>query len=147
MIVDKIEPGEKVWIPKSKMTSTPLGFEESSLGDLKGAIRQYRGPDNLHLREYSDKWELHQDYGDPRTLGGFIVHIFIDAPEVGFALLNAAGAYKKKFNETKSIWAAVGESLKTGILTYVGLRILKEFVEYLIQWTSTNQRTQTQTKW
>ncbi len=64
--------------------------------------------------------------GDPRTLGGFIVHIFLDAPEVGLDLLNAAGAYKKNFDETKSIWVSVGESQKTGILTYVGLKILKE---------------------
>ncbi len=147
MILDKIRPGEKIWIPKSRMTSAPLGFEESPLGELKGAIRQFRGPDKLHLREYKDGWELHQDYGDPRTLGGFIVHIFLDAPEVGFALMNAVGAYKKKFDETKSIWASVGESLKTGLLTYVGLKVLKEFIEYLILWSSNNQKPTEKKMW
>ena len=133
MITSKVRPGEKVWIPKSQMLIVPTGFEETVMGELRGAIKQYRGPDNLHLREYSEGWELHQDYGDPRTLGGFIIHIFIDAPEVGLALLIAAGACEEKYNKTKSIGAAIGEAIRLGILSYVGLRILKEFIDHLIR--------------
>lgn len=118
------------------MLNVPTGFEETVMGELRGAIRQYRGPDNLHLREYSDGWELHQDYGDPRTLGGFIIHVFIDAPEVGLAFLIAAGAYEKEFNKTKSIWSAIGKAVGTGILSYAGLKILREFIEYLMHWTN-----------
>lgn len=136
MIVDRIEPGRKVWIPKSKMLTVPIGFKETVFGELKGAIRQYRGPDNLHLLEFQNGWELHRDFGDPRTLSGFIIHIFLDAPEVGLALLNATGAYIEKFEETKSIWASIGEALKTGILSYVGLKVVKEFIEYLVHWSS-----------
>jgi len=113
--------------------AVPHGFEETWLGESRGAIRQYRGPDNLHLREYNDGWKLHQDYGDPRTLGGFIIHIFLDAPEVGIALLNATGVFKEVYEDTQSIWSAIGEAIKTGIITYLGVRLLKEFIEYLIQ--------------
>lgn len=148
MIVDKIRPGQKILIPKSEMLSSPMGFEETPLGELKGAIRQYRGPDNLHLLEYSDRWELHQDYGDPRTFGGFIIHIFLDAPEVGLALLNAIGSYKKKFDETNSMVDAIGEALETGILSYIGFKIMKEFFEYLGKLaSSTNKPSQQQNVW
>ncbi len=132
MRTSKIKPGEKVWIPKSQMRNAPPGFRETIMGELRGANRQYRGPDNLHLREYSEGWELHQDYGDPRTLGGFIIHIFIDAPEIGLALLIAAGVYEEKYNKTKSIGAAISEAIGTGVLSYIGLRILKELIDHLI---------------
>ena len=53
---------QEVWIPKSKMPQPPPGFEETVLGDIKDALRQYRGPDNLHLLEYQDGYKLHLDY-------------------------------------------------------------------------------------
>lgn len=124
------------------MLSAPLGFEETPLGELKGATRQYRGPDNLHFREYEDGWELHQDFGDPRTLGGFIIHIILDAPEVGLVLLIAVCRFKELYDETHSFWPAVGEALKSGVIAFVGVRIMKEFIEYLVRWTADTQKSE-----
>lgn len=118
------------------MPNMPNGFVESPLGELKGAIRQYRGPDGLHLREYVDGYELHRDVGDPRTPGGFILHIFVDAPEVGIALLRAIGSFNEAYEKTNSFWDALAEAFKTSVLTYVGVRIVQEFVMCLIKHVS-----------
>lgn len=134
MTVTNIPAYGKIWIPRLEMSTVPQGFEETRLGDSKGAIAQYRGPDNLHLLKYESGWELHQDFGDPRSLGGFIIHIFLDAPEVGLALLTAAGRFKEIHEETRSVWAAIGAAIETGILTYVGFRLMKELIELMVKW-------------
>jgi hypothetical protein len=133
----KIIPAHgKIWIPMAEMTSVPPGFEETWMGEPKGAIAQYRGPDNLHLLKYKDGWELHRDFGDPRSLGGFIIHIFLDAPEVGLALLTAAGRFREIHEETRSVWTAIGAAIETGILTYVGFRLMKELIGLMVKWTA-----------
>jgi hypothetical protein len=134
MIQRNVTATKKIWIPKSEMASVPPGFEETWMGELKGASKQYRGPNNLHLLKYDDGWELHQDFGDPRTLGGFIIHIFLDAPEIGVSVLIAVGRFTEQYKESGSILSAVGAALSTGIITYAGLRIVKELFEYVVQW-------------
>jgi hypothetical protein len=138
MIPNDLVIHNKIWIPKSEMPTVPPGFEETWLGELKGARKQYRGPDNLHLLQYEDGWELHQDQGDPRTLGGFIIHIFLDAPEVGVALLVAAGKFTEKYDESGSILEAIAAALGTGVVTYAGLRIARELLEFVVQWIAAN---------
>ncbi len=120
-------------IPKTMMPTVPPGFEKTILGEPKGAIAQYRGPGNLHLREYDDRWTLHRDYGDPRTLGGLIIHIFLDAPEIGISLLIAAGTFKETYEATGSTTKALTEALKVLPVSYIALRTIKALFEYLVQ--------------
>ncbi len=123
-------------IPKTMMPTVPPGFEETILGEPKGAIAQYRGPGNLHLREYNDRWTLHRDYGDPRTLDGLVIHMFLDAPEIGISFLIAAGTLKKTYEATRSVPKALIEALKVLPVSYVTLRIIKALFEWLAQLSS-----------
>jgi hypothetical protein len=129
---------EKVWITKVQMREVPPGFEVCPLGDLDGAIRQYRGPDNLHLHEYEDRWRLHYDYGDPRTLGGFIIHIFLDAPEVGISLLIALDKSRRAYDESNSVLDAILTFVGTGIVSYLGLRLLKKAIYWIASWMNSS---------
>ena len=75
---------------KSNLAVLPESFQKTLLGYSKeGELAQYRGPNNIHVHEYPDKYELHMDSFDPRDLIGALGHIFVDAPEVGFGI--AAG--------------------------------------------------------
>ena len=131
MNLPKVAVGEKVWISKEDMSTPPPGFEPTNLGELRGSIAQYRGYDNLHLLEYADGWELHQDYGDPRTIGGFIVHIFLDSPEGGVSLLFAFGEAVEKYKETGSLFEAIGVFIERAIMSYLAAKILVELLRYL----------------
>jgi hypothetical protein len=55
-----------------------IDYKETSLGNKKGAKRQFRYG-NLHIREYDDYYTVHRDKIDPRrdSLG----HLLVDAPE------------------------------------------------------------------
>jgi hypothetical protein len=55
------------------------GFEETILGDARGSIRQYRKSGGLHVREYPDKFVVHQDAVDPRI--DPVGHLIKDSPE------------------------------------------------------------------
>jgi hypothetical protein len=56
-----------------------FGFVETVLGDPEGCLRQYRNANRLHVREYEDYFEIHEDKIDPRVdpLG----HLIRDSPE------------------------------------------------------------------
>ncbi len=131
MMLPKLKPGQEVWIPESRMPNLPPGFEETRLGEIKDAMAQYRGPGNMHLLKYPTGWKLHVDYGDPRSPEGFLVHIFIDAPEVGVSLLMAIGAAAETYNETNSLGEAIITFLSTSVLSYIGLKLLREFILWL----------------
>jgi hypothetical protein len=66
-------------ISKEVLSELPADIEETSLGDRRGAKKQYRSPSNLHIREYDDKFSIHIDRVDPRKnpLG----HLIKDSPE------------------------------------------------------------------
>ena len=138
MIPEDTPPHKEIEIPKSKLPQLSKEFEEVSdfLGDKKNSLRQYRGPNNLHILEYEDHWKVHWDWGDPRTIDGALVHIFADAPEIGFALVAAIMAGKKKYNETKSVGESIIDSLLAGFFTYGGIVITKEVVKWLLSFFS-----------
>lgn len=71
---------EEVKIPKTTIQKLPRCFEETALGEPKGALRQFRRPDGAHILEYENVWILHKDKIDPRfdPLG----HLINDAPHV-----------------------------------------------------------------
>ena len=56
----------------------PDGCEETSMGWLFGATRQWRGPDGLHVREYGGRLLAHYDRVDPRR--NLVGHWIADAP-------------------------------------------------------------------
>ncbi len=56
----------------------PDGCEQTSMGWLFGATRQWRGPDGLHVREYGGRLLAHYDRVDPRR--NLVGHWIADAP-------------------------------------------------------------------
>jgi hypothetical protein len=71
-------------IPKS--VRPIIDYEETQLGDRRGATRQFR-LGNLHIREYNEYYTAHMDKIDPNkdALG----HLLFDAPEYLVAILAA----------------------------------------------------------
>lgn len=67
-------------IPKTIMQKLPRCFEETPLGEPKGALRQFRGTQGSHILEYKNEWVLHIDKIDPRF--DPIGHLVNDAPYV-----------------------------------------------------------------
>jgi len=134
LIPNDTRPHKEIRIPKSKMLELPSEFKEipDFLGHKKDAIRQYRGPNNIHIREYADHWKAHWDWGDPRTIDGALVHIFADAPEIGLALIAATIAGKDRYDETQSVGESVIEALLTGLFTFGGVIVTKEVVRWLM---------------
>ena len=59
------------------------GFTETLLGDGRGSTRQYRNSSGLHVREYDEKFVVHEDKVDPRV--DPIGHMLKDSPETLFA--------------------------------------------------------------
>jgi hypothetical protein len=86
-LLPALEDDEEFSISKEVLQELPADYEETSLGELRGAIRQYRGPSGLHVREYNDRFVIHQDSVDPRS--DPIGHLLFDAPETALALTTA----------------------------------------------------------
>jgi hypothetical protein len=86
--------GDEIRVSKAALASLPGDYEETRLGDPRGAKRQYRSSSGVHIREYEDEYAIHVDLVDPRRdpLG----HLLRDSPEsllaVGAGLLAANGA-------------------------------------------------------
>ena len=77
---------------KNRVPTLPVCFEETPLGDFKGALRQFRGPYGSHVHEYKDYWVFHRDKIDPRY--DPIGHLIQDAPHVlGIAALLGLGIF------------------------------------------------------
>jgi hypothetical protein len=55
------------------------GFAETLLGDSRRSARQYRNSSGLHIREYRDRFVVHEDRVDPRI--DPIGHLIKDSPE------------------------------------------------------------------
>jgi hypothetical protein len=122
------DSGSEIEVPKSVRPIMLDAAEETSLGERRGAKKQYRYG-NLHIREYDDKYLLHFDSVDPRKdpLG----HLVRDSPEtllgiasaIYFGKKVASGVYSKKTGSR----GAVIESLIFGALAslaggYLGYR-------------------------
>ena len=56
-----------------------FGFTETVLGDPQGSLRQYRNSRGVHVREYRDRFEIHEDRVNPRT--NPVGHLLLDSPE------------------------------------------------------------------
>jgi hypothetical protein len=90
-----------VIISKDVLSELPNDYDQTLLGDRRGAKRQYRSSHpssaNLHVREYDDRFTIHIDREDPRTNPSG--HLLRDAPETIAAAATAMCFAKRSFNK------------------------------------------------
>ena len=125
-------PGDEIEIPKELREFMLEGAEETFLGQKNGAQRQYRYG-NLHIREYDDKFLVHNDRIDPRI--DPVGHLVHDAPEVlvglACAVFGGSQIAKKLYNK-KSKKSTLASALITSIISgYVGYAATKKIKNYL----------------
>ena len=136
---------DEISIPKTVLPRLPEGYKETLLGDRRGAIRQFRHPSGLHVREYSDRFVIHRDSFDPRSHP--VRHLIHDSPETILALgacLYGAGKAanrisKKREQEHESSDHGAGRefigpfgSLGSFILAFLSLNSVFRFIKRLI---------------
>jgi len=70
----------EISIAKDVLPSLEIyGITETILGDRKGSTKQYRSSSGLHIREFHDKFVVHEDKADPRI--DPIGHLMKDSPQ------------------------------------------------------------------
>ena len=126
-------PGDEIEVPKELREFMLEDAEETFLGQKNGAKKQYRYG-NLHIREYDDKFLVHNDKIDPRKdpLG----HLVYDAPEVlvglACAIFGASEITKKIMNkDSKKLTVTSGllSSMISGYLGYLATKKVKNYLE------------------
>ena len=126
-------PGDEIEVPKELREFMLEEAEETFLGQKNGADKQYRYG-NLHIREYKDKFLVHNDRIDPRKdpLG----HLVYDAPEVliglACAIFGGSQIAKKviKNNSKKStLTSGLFSSIISGYVGYLATKKIKNYLE------------------
>ena len=125
-------PGDEIEVPKELREFMLEEAKETFLGQKNGAKKQYRYG-NLHIREYDDKFLVHNDRIDPRK--DPIGHLVYDAPEVliGLACAIFGGSQiVKKVMNTNSKKLTFTSSLFSSIISgYVGYLATKKIKNHL----------------
>jgi hypothetical protein len=125
-------PGDEIEVPKELREFMLEEAEETFLGQKNGAERQYRYG-NLHIREYDDKFLVHNDRIDPRK--DPVGHLVYDAPEVliGLACAIFGGSQiAKKVMNTNSKKLTFTSGLFSSIISgYVGYLATKKIKNHL----------------
>ena len=125
-------PGDEIEVPKELREFMLEEAEETFLGQKNGAKKQYRYG-NLHIREYDDKFLVHNDRIDPRK--DPVGHLVYDAPEVliGLACAIFGGSQiAKKVMNTNSKKLTFTSSLFSSIISgYIGYLATKKIKNYL----------------
>ena len=95
---------KEIKLSKTNLQRLPKCFEETILGESKGALKQYRGPQGSHVLEFEKEWVAHRDKIDPRF--NPVGHLVNDAPYVliiggfvavlGIALVFAVGGERNE---------------------------------------------------
>lgn len=125
--------GDEIEVPKELREFMLEDAEETFLGQKNGAKKQYRYG-NLHIREYDDKFLVHNDKIDPRKdpLG----HLVYDAPEVlvGLACAIFGGSEITKIimnKDSKKLTVTSGllSSMISGYLGYLATKKVKNYLE------------------
>ena len=123
---------DEIEVPKELREFMLEEAEETILGQKNGAYKQYRYG-NLHIREYEDKFLVHNDKVDPRK--DPIGHLVHDAPEVLIGLATAVfggSQIAKKFLNKTSTKSTFTSSLISSIISgYVGYVATKKIKNYL----------------
>ena len=123
---------DEIEIPKELGPFLLDKAQETNLGHKNGAKKQYRYG-NLHIREYDNKFLVHNDKVDPRK--NPVGHLVQDAPEVLVGILSAAiggekvASYVYK-NQKNSIFAkqtsALSGIIASVIAGYLGYSLSKK---------------------
>jgi len=125
-------PGDEIEVPKELREFMLEEAEETILGQKNGAEKQYRYG-NLHIREYGDKFLVHNDKIDPRK--DPIGHLVYDAPEVliglACAIFGGSEVAKKIMNKNSKKTTAASGLLSSIISGYVGYLATKKIKNYL----------------
>ena len=126
-------PGDEIEVPKELREFMLEDAEETFLGQKNGAKKQYRYG-NLHIREYDDKFLVHNDKIDPRK--DPIGHLVYDAPEVlvglACAIFGGSEITKKIMNkDSKKLTVTSGllSSMISGYLGYLATKKVKNYLE------------------
>ena len=126
-------PGDEIEVPKELREFMLEDAEETFLGQKNGAKKQYRYG-NLHIREYDDKFLVHNDKIDPRK--DPIGHLVYDAPEVlvGLACAIFGGSEITKIimnKDSKKLTVTSGllSSMISGYLGYLATKKVKNYLE------------------
>ncbi|MDH5430842.1 MAG: hypothetical protein OEW78_03055 [Nitrosopumilus sp.] len=125
-------PGDEIEVPKELREFMLEDAEETFLGQKNGAKKQYRYG-NLHIREYDDKFLIHNDKIDPRK--DPIGHLVYDAPEVlvglACAIFGGSEITKKIMNKDSKKFTVTSGLLSSMISGYVGYLATKKIKNYL----------------
>jgi len=126
-------PGDEIEVPKELREFMLEEAEETFLGQKNGADKQYRYG-NLHIREYNDKFLVHNDKIDPRK--DPIGHLVYDAPEVliglACAIFGGSQIAKKVMNkDSKKLTLTSGlfSSIISGYMGYLTTKKIKNYLE------------------
>jgi len=126
-------PGDEIEVPKELREFMLEEAEETFLGQKNGADKQFRYG-NLHIREYNDKFLVHNDKIDPRK--DPIGHLVYDAPEVliglACAIFGGSQIAKKVMNKDSkklTITTGVFSSIISGYVGYLATKKIKNYLE------------------
>ncbi len=124
---------DEIEMPKELREFMITEAQETRLGQKNGAKKQFRYG-NLHIREYDDKFLVHNDKVDPRKnpLG----HLVYDSPEIliglACAIVGGNQVAKKLLNNNKSKKSNMAYTLVSSIIIgYVGYTASKKIKNYL----------------
>ena len=125
-------PGDEIEVPKELREFMLEEAEETFLGQKNGAKKQYRYG-NLHIREYDDKFLVHNDRIDPRK--DPIGHLIYDAPEVliglACAIFGGSQIAKKVMNTNSKKLTFTSGLFSSIIFGYIGYLATKKIKNYL----------------
>ncbi len=126
-------PGDEIEVPKELREFMLEDAEETFLGQKNGAQKQYRYG-NLHIREYDDKFLVHNDKIDPRK--DPIGHLVYDAPEVliglACAIFGGSEIAKKMMNKNSKkslVTSGLFSSIVSGYVGYMATKKIKNYLE------------------
>ena len=125
-------PGDEIEVPKELREFMLEEAEETFLGQKNGAEKQYRYG-NLHIREYDDKFLVHNDRIDPRK--DPVGHLVYDAPEVliglACAIFGGSQIAKKVMNTNSKKLTFTSGLFSSIIFGYIGYLATKKIKNHL----------------
>jgi len=124
--------GDEIEVPKELREFMLEEAEETILGQKNGAEKQYRYG-NLHIREYDDKFLVHNDRIDPRK--DPIGHLVYDAPEIliglACAIFGSSQIAKRIMNKDSKKLSVTSGLISSIISGYLGYLTTKKIKNYL----------------